>query len=257
MKRIFVSFAALLAVFCVALINGCTKDSGGNDSNNVTDLTAPIVFKQGLTYGTMTDQEGNTYKTITIGTQTWMAENLRTTKYRNMSDITHVADDEIWSYVSYEAYCDYEEDSSYPPIYGRLYNWLAVTSPNNIAPTGWHVPADEEWRILIQYLDAGSVFNEDWGVVSNIAGGKLKEEGKIHWFSPNTGATNVSGFTALPGGVRSSFSGFDLAGKSGAWWSASSGLYGSVYYELSNNNSAVYRGQYLFTNGFSVRLVKD
>jgi uncharacterized protein (TIGR02145 family) len=258
MKVNFSLYTTFLAGIVLVLLFSCTKDT--TDQDNVKDppvSTSAIIFNPDLAYGSMTDQCGNTYKTATIGTQTWMAENLRTTKYRNLKSIPKVDDDNAWSLLKNGAYCSYEKDSIYTPVYGRLYNWYAVSSSNNIAPTGWHVPSDTEWQTLISYLDPTANFSSEWGVVSNAAGSKLKETGTSHWFSPNLGATNETGFTALPGGYRDAYSGFELAGKASTWWTSSEGDYGSIYYELSKNNIVVYRGEYPFSSGYSVRLVKD
>jgi uncharacterized protein (TIGR02145 family) len=254
MKVIFSIYTTFLAGILVLFIS-CTKEL-----DNATDppvSTGAIVFNPGLTYGSMTDQCGNTYKTIVIGTQTWMAENLRTTKYRNLKAIPEVADDNIWSSSISAAYCNYKNDTVYSPIYSELYNWYAVSNSNNIAPVGWHVPSDAEWQTLISYIDTTADFSSEWGVVSATVGGKLKEKGSSHWFAPNLGSTNETGFTALPGGDRDAYSGFELAGKASTWWTSSAGIYGGIYYELSTNNIVVYRGEYPFTSGYSVRLVKD
>ncbi len=258
MKNSFTRFIKYSAIVFMALGYGCSKELVETENTgDLTVSTSPIIFKPHLSYGSMTDQEGNIYKTVTIGSQTWMAENLRTTKYRDMTNISRVDDDEMWFYNSGGAYCNYKEDTIYPPVYGRLYNWYAVNNEHNIAPAGWHVPTDEDWQILVHYLDSKATFTGEWSVVSYLAGGKLKEASTAHWFPPNMGATNESGFTALPGGNRGGLSGFDFAGKSGSWWSSSYGIYGIIYYELSCNNQAVYRGQYSTTSAFSLRLVKD
>jgi uncharacterized protein (TIGR02145 family) len=120
-----------------------------------------------------------------------MAENLATTKYNNGTSIPLAVDNSDWLFITTPAYCNYDDKESYVNTYGRLYNWYAVTDPHNICPTGWHIPTDEEWTILETFLGG-----------SSIAGGKLKETNFAHWNNPNTGATNESGFTALPGGSR-------------------------------------------------------
>jgi len=249
---------AFLAAVSLVLLSGCSKEA----ADVVTDppvSTGEIIFNPNLTYGTMTDQSGITYKTIRIGTQTWMAENLRTTKYRNLQAITNVAGDNLWSTLIAGAYCSYLDSAEYVPVYGMLYNWYAVSSSKILAPTGWHVSTDADWQTLLLYLDAHADFSSEFGVVSTSAGGKLKEMGTAHWFSPNMGATNETGFTALPGGGRDSYSGFDLAaaGKSGMWWTSSENVGSSIYYDLSTKNNAVYRGTYPKTSGYSVRCVKD
>src|SRR5664280_2706679 len=194
MKRI-VKFSVLV-LFVILVINGCKK--GDNSPSNPYNGKTTAVFNTGLTYGTMTDQDGNIYKTITIGTQTWMAENLRTTKYRDSTEIPNVTDNTAWDALTTGAYCNYNNTTSADTIatYGRLYNWYAATDSRNIAPAGWHVPTDAEWTTLTTYLGGESV-----------AGGKMKETGITHWISPNTGATNESGFSALPSGMRNWYDG--------------------------------------------------
>jgi len=138
---------------------------------------------------TITDIDGNVYHSVTIGTQTWMVENLRTSKYRNGDSIINVTNNTSWSTLTSGAYCDYDNTPNNSIIYGKLYNWYAINDSRSIAPMGWHVPTDVEWTTLITYLGGES-----------IAGGKLKETGIIHWETPNGDATNTSIFTGLPGG---------------------------------------------------------
>ena len=169
-----------------------------------------LAISGGITYGSMTDQDGNTYKTVTIGALTWMAENLKTTKYRNGEligtttpatlDITSEATPKYqWAYAGVEANA---------AIYGRLYTWYATTDSRNIAPAGWHVATDAEWMTLIT--------NNGIGI-----GGMYQEVGSEHWIIGNTNATNSTGFTALPSGQRFSGSPFFLAkGQVSMWWSA-------------------------------------
>lgn len=208
------------------------------------------IFNPDLTYGTLTDIEGNNYKTITIGTQTWMAENLRTTRYRNGDAIPEVTGNTAWIGLSTDAYCNYENSMDEIKIatMGRLYNWFAVTNSHNIAPEGWHVATDAEWSTLTGFL--GNETN---------AGGKLKEAANAHWKSPNSGATNASGFTALPGGRREYDSGlFINDGYDGFWWTSSAynpdySWYRYLHYDVS----AIYRANFHKQYGFSVRCVKD
>ncbi|MBP7459916.1 MAG: T9SS type A sorting domain-containing protein [Candidatus Delongbacteria bacterium] len=143
-------------------------------------------------YGEFTDpRDGITYKTVQIGDQIWMAENLRTTRYRNKAEIPNITDSIQWSELTTGAYCNYDNDTSYVATYGRLYNWYAVMDSRGIAPRGWHIPDHAEWETLINYLGGRSK-----------AGGKMKEAGTEHWEAPNQSATNSSGFTALPAGAR-------------------------------------------------------
>jgi uncharacterized protein (TIGR02145 family) len=257
MKNKSAIYTAPLAVLLLPLLLSCKKEVVVKEdkSDDIPISISAIIFNPNLTYGTMTDQDGNTYKTITIGTQTWMAENLRTTKWRNGGaiPIPYVTDDNEWENLTYGAYCNYNNDAKYTPVYGRLYNWFAVNDSRNLAPAGWHVPSDDEWTTLAFYLGGVSV-----------AGGKLKETGTSHWFSPNTGATNETGFTALPGGYRDYWGKFRLNGDRGYWWTSTEdlGFYvGSVYFFMTKINAELlyydYPGRGNIQNGYSVRCVKD
>jgi uncharacterized protein (TIGR02145 family) len=195
---------------------------------------------------TAKDLDGNTYKMIKIGNQTWMAENLKTTKFSDGTTIPLVIDNAAWLGLNTPAYCWYDNDSTYKKTYGALYNGYTVNT-GKLCPTGWHISSDAEWSALITYLGG-----------DNIAGGKLKEKGTIHWSGPNPEATNESGFTALPGGSRYS-NGFYFTIKNlGYWWTSIEGkTLNGWYRSIYNRNSVVSRNYYDLTNGFSVRCVKD
>ena len=212
-----------------------------------TKTVVKPIFNPNLTYGTVSDDDGNAYKTIQIGTQIWMAENLKTTKYRNGEPISNVPDGTVWSALTTGAYCWHDNDNiANKAAYGALYNWYAVADSRNIAPLGWHVPTDDEWTTLTTYLGGESV-----------ACDKLKEAGNSHWDS-DTGATNSSGFAALPGSFRYANSKFDIVGYNGYWWS-------STAFDASNawlrylywHDADVYRINYNEHSGLSVRCVKD
>jgi uncharacterized protein (TIGR02145 family) len=200
--------------------------------------------------GTMSDIDGNTYKTVTIGTQTWMAENLRVTRFKNGTDIPFVTDDAAWSILATPGYCWYNNDEvTYKADYGASYNWYTVNT-GNLCPTGWHVPRDAEWETLVAYLGGNT-----------IAGGKLKETGTIHWASPNLEATNETGFTALPGGGRGDNGSFNYIGYRGDWWSATeydaqTAWYRSLYYSFHIDFN-IGRFNYNKKGGFRVRCLKD
>ncbi|MEI6754940.1 MAG: fibrobacter succinogenes major paralogous domain-containing protein [Paludibacter sp.] len=200
--------------------------------------------------GTTSDIDGNVYNTITIGTQVWMVENLKTTRYSNGESILNVTNNYTWANISNNtgAWCNYNNDASYGNKYGKLYNFFAVKDSRSIAPVGWHVPSYAEWATLINYLGGQSV-----------AGGKLKEIGVVNWTSPNSGATNESEFSALPGGFRYNFDGtFKDVGKISYWWTTSFDV-GSAYYywHIDYNSSAIYLNSDWFYTGFSVRCIKD
>jgi uncharacterized protein (TIGR02145 family) len=176
-----------------------------------------------------------------------MIENLKTTKYRNGDPIPKVTEGQQWSKLTNGAYCDFENDNNNADNYSHLYNWYAVTDNRNIAPTGWHVPTDAEWTTLTNYLGG-----------ENAAGGKLKETGLTHWVTPNDGATNSSGFTALPGGYRQDDGSFYNINDDVNWWSSTvnnpSGAWGR---NVNYNYSYVTKDSYNKNSGFSVRCVKD
>ena len=201
----------------------------------------------------ISDGDGNVYDTITIGTQTWLTENLKTTKYNDGTPIPPVTDANVWSNLTTPGYCWYDNnESAYKATYGALYNWYAI-NPNsngnkNICPTGWHVPSNNDFIDLANYL--GGI---------NVAGGKMKETGTVHWLAPNTGATNESNFTGLPGGQRNESGVFTDMGLGGVFWSSTpynsiKPWYRSLYY--SNPNLFVGNGC-LNIRGFSIRCIKD
>lgn len=193
----------------------------------------------------VSDYDGNIYHTVTIGSQTWMIENLKTTHYRNGDPIPNVTEDEDWRDLASGAYCNYDNDTNNASTYGRLYNRWAVTDNRNICPAGWHVPDSEEWAILETYLGG-----------SEVAGGKMKEAGTIHWLSPNTGATGESNFSALPGGYRFRLGHFAGLGITGYWWSSSRTP--SPWFRLINYSEvSINRPDYTDVKGLSVRCIKD
>ncbi|MBN1387218.1 MAG: fibrobacter succinogenes major paralogous domain-containing protein [Bacteroidales bacterium] len=196
---------------------------------------------------TVTDTDGNVYTTVTIGTQVWMAENLRTTTYNDGTSIPQVTANNEWKNMKTAAFCWYGNDAdSYGNTYGALYNWYAVNT-DKLCPAGWHVPTHDEWTTLTDYI-GGAV----------VAGGKLKESGTLHWDSPNFGATNETGFTGLPGGSRQD-GGFMFIGVSGSWWSATeSNADWAIERGLNYNSGSVFWVSFNpKSNGYSVRCLKD
>jgi uncharacterized protein (TIGR02145 family) len=197
---------------------------------------------------TVTDYDGNVYDTVNIGTQVWMKQNLKVTHYNNGVEIPNITDFSIWKTLTTGARCYYNNDSATnDSVYGVLYNWYAVNSDNHICPTDWHVSTSAEWLSAEEFLGGNAV-----------AGGKMKEAGTLHWKSPNTGATNSSRFTGLPGGMRDPVNDFRVIKENGLWWTA------------TNYNNSLAIGLYmwyLFTGidynqvnkkyGVSVRCIKD
>ena len=193
---------------------------------------------------------------IKICDQIWMSKNLDVSKYRNGDDIPQVTAASVWKTLTTGAWCWYNNDSAnYAATYGKLYNWYAVNDVRGLAPTGWHIPSDPEWVILTDTCLSGFA----------IAGAETKTTGTIQagtglWYSPNTGATNSSGFGGLPGGLRNNIGSFTSLGFLGSWWSSTEYISNdkawnhNLYY---NNVNAISANSNLKILGFSVRCIKD
>ena len=192
------------------------------------------------------DADSNHYAVVQIGTQIWIAENLKTTKYNNGNPISNITDPIAWGALTSGAYCDYNNTPGYSLTYGRLYNWYAINTAN-LAPIGWHVSTDAEWTTLTSYLLGDA-----------IAGGKLKMNCTTLWQSPNTGATNESGFTALPGGYRPNDGVFFSMGSIGYFWTSTESdinhVWGQFMYCL---DSIQHKDLNYKASGFSVRCLKN
>lgn len=212
----------------------------------------------------VTDIDGNVYQTVKIGNQLWMAENLKVTKYRNGDVIPNVTDDSDWRGLSSGAYVSYENEESNIAIYGLYYNWYAVNDNRSIAPEGWHVASDEDWKELemhlgMSQLDADGTGSSGNGFRGTDEGGKIKETGTTTWSLPNTGATNESGFTALAGGYRSHNRGFDDLGNYAKFWTSTPVTGGTTAWlrRLKTIYSDISRWINVKQYGFNVRCVKD
>lgn len=230
MKKLFT------LILGIALVYSCSSSSDGNST--VVNTLGP----------NLTDVDGNVYQTVTICDQVWTKSNLNVSKYRNGDVIPQVSDPVIWQSLTTGAWCYYANTTSNGTIYGKLYNWYAVTDLRGIAPIGYHIPTDAEWTILTNCL----------GGEANESGGKMKETGTSNWQSPNLGATNSSGFTGLPGGCRINGS-FLLVGSSGFWWSPRSdtNLTVDFYRSLVWFSSSVVNTFSNRVDGYSVRCIKD
>jgi len=193
----------------------------------------------------VTDIDGNVYASVQIGSQCWMAENLRTSQNSDGSTIPNITDNTAWTQLSTGAWCNFANNPANDATYGKLYNWYAAANPN-ICPQGWHVPTDAEWTVLSTYLGG-----------ENVAGDKMKAT--TLWNAPNTGATNESGFSGLPGAGRDDLNGyFSSLGYHGYWWSASeSGAEFAWYRYLFSNFAGVYRYYNSKKKGFCLRCVRD
>ncbi len=246
-----------LAVASLALL-GCKKEKqnptgGGGGGGTSASCTDGVMNGGELAIdcggdcppcecpSTVTDINGNTYPVITIGGQCWMRENLKTIHYNDGEEILHVIDDSPWISMTEGAYCFFNNDDSNGPNYGLLYNWHAVNT-GKLCPQGWHIPTAEEWEILGQYVEY------DGGALKAVA----------LWSTPNAGATNSSGFTALPGGSRVGGGAFVGIDGSAYFYSSSEGSNGNVY-----SRSLFYNDANFYTNaqpkdfGYSCRCVKD
>jgi len=236
------SFIAICSLLILSI--SCKKESYFNPDAPI-DVKAAPVFNPQLNYGSVTDQDGNTYKTIKIGTQIWMAENLKTTKFSDGTAIPHISDSIVWGTLKTPAYCWYNNsESDYKPSCGALYNWYAIGS-GKLCPTGWHVPTNEEWETLFDYLGG-----------KDIAANILKEEGYTH--CSDSKADNSSGFTAILGGYRDYKGRFFYNGYISNWWSYSerNSMY-SWYIYLYCDYSNVYSYYYTKNYGLSIRCIKD
>jgi uncharacterized protein (TIGR02145 family) len=232
----------------------------------VVSATRAFVMAAGLVCPdapTVTDIDLNTYATVQIGNQCWMAENLRTTAYSNGAPIPNIPIDNQWIQQTNGAWAYSDNDAQYNIPYGKLYNWYAVVDARNVCPSGWHVPSETEWQTmeLATGMPVGAVDVLSWrGVAQNI-GGKLKTTGNQFWLAPNTGATNASGFAAVPGGVRESISGgFSQPGTHAYYWSSTEGYAGpsfAWFRQFEFDGSGVYREDTNKKTGHSVRCVKD
>jgi len=237
----------------------------GTFTSNISGLTAGTSYHLrsyasnsiGTSYGneiefttipiSITDIDGNVYHTVIIGAQVWLVENLKTTKYKNGDPISSIPDNLEWANVGAGAYSFYSNSSPNYTVYGNLYNWLAVADGRNIAPAGWHVPSEAEWTNLQDFL--GGELN---------AGGELKETGLTHWQSPNDGATNNTGFIALPGGYRDIGGSFSNLGFKGVWWSASEKSSNTAYALFTYAEGAQLHGEPNEKRmGFSIRCIMD
>jgi uncharacterized protein (TIGR02145 family) len=236
----------------------------GSYTSLITGLNPGIIYyvrayatsNEGTGYGTSTtfttmpyleDIDGNNYYTIQIGTQIWMASNLRVTHYRNADQIPNITDATAWQSLTSGAYCYYNNVSDSSLEYGKIYNDYTVVDSRNLCPAGWHIPTETEWQVLVTYLGGDS-----------IAGAKLKETGTIHWESPNTGATNETEFYGIPAGSRLIDGTFQWNNTNAGFWSSSANdsitvIGNELSYSGSNLTTVVYKKN----EGHAVRCMKN
>lgn len=241
-------------------------DGGGGSAGTSSGTTAHTcgtanVVNAGLTYNSVIDQEGNIYKTIVIGNREWMAENLKTTTYRNGDPIVSGLSATQWAGTTSGAWAHYNGDASLDCPYGKLYNFYACSDARQLCPTGWHVPTDGEWSALINLFDPNAQGGINW---SNFAGGPLKSTGTIQagtglWNGPNTGATNASGFSALPGGFITIMGASNNSAINGYYWTSSevnstTGYARSFYHDPG---SVIQTANFGKRSGMSIRCIRD
>ncbi len=238
------------------------KIYGKEESFTTKPAAAHTTFNPGLTYQSVSDIDGNNYKTIKIGTQEWLAENLKTTRLNDGTAIPLVTDNEKWSRMNTPAYCWYNNDEAvFKNIYGGYYNWYAVNS-GKLCPAGWHVPAEDDWKVFKLFLGMTQEQITAGYFPETTAGKKIKETGSYNWTEENISATNESGFTALPGGSRNDVNEtFGGEGGGAGWWSASplpyTGYYAYSHWVISSEDW-FYRSDMLSTTyGLNVRCVKN
>jgi uncharacterized protein (TIGR02145 family) len=256
----------LLSVLIISLTS-CKKEStttntpsqSNNDKNLVKCLDniylnfSSIGKPVGNFSDCIKDVDGNVYKTVTIGNQTWMAENLKTSKYNDGTTIPNIIDNAKWLKDTSGAWCYYKNDTTYNSKYGKLYNWYAVNKTSNgfknVCPIGWHVPTEKEEYDLMVYLGGGK-----------LAGGKMKEVGTTSWKEPNSDATNESLFTGIPCGQRDFGGTFNDIGNSSYWWTSSLNTSSNanlqvIGYGLRSSGIFSIAGFKYF--GYSIRCLKD
>lgn len=246
MKKLIIYPALVITALTIVSTTSCKKEDKEKDEDSSTNSN--------LEYGNVTDQEGNTYKTIEVGNQRWMVENLKTSTYCNGDAILNVTDGDEWGDLndsSTGAWAYYGNDSQNDNAYGKLYNWYAVEDIRGLCPCGWHVPSKAEWNTLIEHL----------GGEEN-AGMKMKSTGTEYWESPNESANNESGFSALPGGYRDWGPGgpFYNIGEEGYWWSSTgdgTGWDGAWAYNLDWFSEDIWPDEWSREHGLSIRCIKD
>jgi uncharacterized protein (TIGR02145 family) len=227
-------------ILVIVFIIGCSS------TNNSDVETSTYNYTQGAN---ITDIDGNSYPTIVTNcnNQTWMQKNLNVSHFRNGDVIPQVTNTNTWTNLTTPAWCYYNNDPANGPLFGKIYNSYAVNDPRGLAPVGYHIPTDAEWTTFTNCIGGQSS-----------AGGAMKETGYIHWLAPNTEATNISGFTGLAGGFRNTGNSFQEFGYYGNWWSSLVTSTYAIPRRLNYNNGSIsIIDAYDFSDGFSVRCIKD
>jgi uncharacterized protein (TIGR02145 family) len=262
--------------FCTVTTNNCTAtdsvfvslvNANIVNADTTVCLGTSVLLRLDSTFSTsLRDIDNNIYPAVTIGNQVWTRKNLTVSRYRNGDIVPQVTDPLQWINLTTGAWCWYNNDSaSYAAKYGKLYNWYAVTDSRGLAPNGWHVPVNSEWNVLAKFLDPLSDTLCNNCIQSPLVGGFIKDSGIVNWTSPNYGATNSSGFTALPSGYRGGS--FPTGGSyvnlrnEAYWWSANDGNSNNIgNYRLISSNGGdfiKYNNSQLRSTGFAVRVLQD
>ena len=229
-----------------------STNCGNNPNINFSYIGKPI----GKFAKCVTDIDGNSYKTIIIGNQQWMAENLKVSRYNDGTIIPLIKEKKQWSFLKVAALCNYNFSETVNEIYGKYYNGYVVSMSSNnknVCPSGWHIPSNKEWKILIDYLGG-----------ENVAGGKMKEIDTLHWKNPNINASNISLFSGIPSGSVNIIGEFIFSLNS-MWWSSTyvnlkvdtSHYDCNNYFYLSNDTQEIYLDYRDWSDGMSIRCVKD
>lgn len=246
-------YCRYLTVFVMVIVlivtSGCEKDEDPNGDE-----------KPKVETGAVMDAQDNVYATVRIGDQWWMAENLRVTVYNDGTEIPNLEDGNEWMVAGEGAYVFYNNDRNLAGEFGALYNWFAVVDEKGICPAGWEVPSEEDWQDLERHLG----MNEDeislTGLRGDIEGGMLKDTGIQIWSIPNVGATNETGFSALPAGSRQvePIVFFDFLTEETCYWTTTaSGDNNAWSRGLTFKTSGIFRYGADKRDGYSVRCLKN
>ncbi len=202
-------------------------------------------------------RDSRTYTSVRLGKQIWMAENLASSHYRNGDQVELIRSNTRWGNAD-GACCYFDKTSAYEATFGKLYNWHAVTDPRELAPEGWHIPSDEEWKELEMFLGLSRVQADYSGWRGEKEGGLLKASGKEYWHAPNQDAKDKYGFAGLPGGYRDVSGDFYVKGYAGYWWTSTMEKeYFAWYRTLYHSATKIHRKVGYSGDGFSVRCIKD
>jgi uncharacterized protein (TIGR02145 family) len=233
-------------------ISEANNNGGTSTGTTLHTCGAVNVHNPNLTYGSMIDQEGNAYKTIVIGTQEWMAENLNTSIYRNGDAIPTDLSNTEWAATQLGAWTYYNDDMSNECPHGKLYNWFTCVDDRQLCPTNWRIPTNEEWIQLTTHLGG-----------AEISGGKMKSTGTLEtsngwWFEPNTSADNISGFSGTSAGYRLNDGFYANLGYTSYWWSSSEfNTEDALHHFLLSYSPSTGSNNSMKQHGFSVRCLRD